>query len=311
VVVPILRESAPHRQYVTLPEAGANVDIHDTGNINRFSVKNHTEENLFIRFGTIFKGDTQERALVRSAVVFAGSKAEVEVRCVHASKGIHRGAKNVHAGYTPLEMDQVLYGSCFSTSSQSEYWSTVHRVSSTMVSSRLHTPTDSMSSIRESSGFLNDMVEEPVLRDRHFSYTDDLAANMEVFSKNFDDVIRSIEMKENQAGFALITPAGVETIETFDSPLSWKAIHTDAVRRVGQKLVNQEDLSAFEFKPERAKQAIRSVLSKPWKEKPIWEHKPNNGDPHVLITGLSADGYTGEVVEVDHRVIHLALVRMN
>src|SRR5215831_3864604 len=49
VVVPILRISAPHRQYVTLPEAGTSVDIHDTGSINRFSVKNHTEENLFIR----------------------------------------------------------------------------------------------------------------------------------------------------------------------------------------------------------------------------------------------------------------------
>ena len=168
-----------------------------------------------------------------------------------------------------------------------------------------------MSSIRQGSRFLNDIVEETALHNQPFACRDDLAANEEAFSKNFDDVIRSVEMKENQAGFALITPAGVETIETFDSPLSWKAVHTDAMKRVGQKLVNQKHLSAFEFKPERAKQAIRSVLSKPWKEKAIWEHKPNNGDPHVLITGLSADGYTGEVVEVDHRVIHLALIRMN
>jgi hypothetical protein len=352
VVVPIIRQTAAHRQYITLPEAGNEVDIHDTGRIDRFAVKNSTKENVFIRFGTIFKGNTQERALLRSAIVFAGFQAEVEVRCIHASRGIRQGAKTVHSGFTPLDFDQVVYGNGFRTSSQADYWNTVRAVSSSMAGNETRTPHEpsfrvslrnsevcsaqaaglrdsgvgrsrvaSMPEFREDSAMeasipedigsvFGQVIGESSLHSEPFTYSDDLAANMEVFARNFDDVIRAVEMKENQAGFALITPAGVETIETFDHSASWKAIHSDAVKRVGQKLVNQEDLSAFEFKPEKAKRAIRSVLSRNWKEKVIWEHKPNNGDPHVLITGLSADGYTGEVVEVDHRVIHLALIRM-
>jgi hypothetical protein len=69
--------------------------------------------------------------------------------------------------------------------------------------------------------------------------------------------------------------------------------------------------SVFEYHPDKAKDAVRSVLAKKFDEKAIWEHKPSDGDPHVRITGLSADAYTGEVVEIDHRVIHLCLLKTN
>jgi hypothetical protein len=352
VVVPIVRETAAHRQYVTLPEAGSNVEIRDTGRIDRFEVKNHTEENVFIRFGTIFKGNTQERALLRSVVVFPGAKAEVEVRCVHASKGIRPGAKTAYSGYTSLDYDQRIYEGNFGTgrANQAHVWNTVEAVSAAMFgrstcvsgtsaaehysrlyrhsrspvsAAALRAPMASASigalvadAVREKVAgaaqkkWGRDTVEQSELNDEVFPYSDDFAANMEAFSRSFEDVIHAVERQENQAGFALITPSGVETIETFDSPLSWKAIHEDAVKRVGTKLLDQSSLSVFEYKPERAKDAIRAVLSQPFKEKVIWEHRPNNGDPHVLITGLSADGYTGEVVEVDHRVIHLCLIKV-
>jgi ARG/rhodanese/phosphatase superfamily protein len=310
VVLPILRETSIHRQYVTLPEVGENVDIRDTGRIDRFEVKNHTEENLFIRFGTIFKGDTQERALLRSAVILAGGKTDVEVRCVHASRGIRRNAKTQYGGYTPLDLDQRIYTAKFGTerASQPHVWNSVSRISA-MYSSLSGRPYARRASTDSDRLFDELRSREPVLGAVQFS--DDLAGSLEAFSKDFDDVIRSVEMQPNQAGFALITHTGVETIETFDSPLSWKTIHEDAVKRVGTKLVDQTVASVFEYHPEKAKDAVRSVLAKRFDEKVIWEHKPLNGDPHVRITGLSAEAYTGEVVEIDHRVIHLCLLKTN
>ena len=35
------------------------------------------------------------------------------------------------------------------------------------------------------------------------------------------------------------------------------------------------------------------------------ENKPSNGDPHFSLTGLSAKGWTGEVFELNGKVIHL------
>jgi hypothetical protein len=328
VVVPILRKTAAHRQYVTLPEAGSNVDIRDTGRIDRFEVKNHTEENLFIRFGTIFKGATQERSLLRSALVFPGAKVEVEVRCVHASRGIRPGTKTSYGGYTNLDYDQRIYAENFGTgkATQAHVWRTVDAVSASMFQGggssgtlnrdqRIRAESAPSWTSRIGRGYGWTPTATPPrggaqAESEASPYGDDFASNLDAFTRNFEDVIRSVEMQEDQSGFALISSSGVETVETFDSPLSWKAIHEDAVKRIGAKLIDQPSLSVFEYKPEKAKEAIRAVLSKPFREKVIWEHKPNNGDPHVLITGLADDGYTGEVVEVDHRVIHLCIIKM-
>lgn len=64
IVVPVLREGAPPRYYITLQEAGNKVDITDSGEVNRVNIKNNTGERVFVRNGTIFKGDLpQERAV--------------------------------------------------------------------------------------------------------------------------------------------------------------------------------------------------------------------------------------------------------
>jgi hypothetical protein len=140
---------------------------------------------------------------------------------------------------------------------------------------------------------------------------DDLASHCENFSKTFDDVTAKIRWVENQAGFALLTNNGVETIETFDSPFSWKAIHEDAVKRLGSRVLGKDEEGVFDYKPERAKALIRKVLAGKFTENLIYEHRPSNGELHVLILGLSGDRYVGEVVELDGRVIHVMLIRQS
>jgi len=309
VVVPILRETASKRQYITLSETDK-VDVVDTGSINRMKVTNLSTENVFIRSGTIFKGQTQERALMRSAVAFAGRDMEVEVRCIHASRSIRPGAKTSHAGYTPIEFDSGVYRTGFRPADQSAVWA---RASS--VSSAYHV----MSSSRISSGrsasprvpTAQVPASTPGAFDVAIPRVDDLTSHYERFTKTFDDVTARIRWVENQAGFALLTDNGVETIETFDSPLSWKAIHEDAVKRLGSRVLGKDEEGVFDFKPERAKALIRKVLAGKFTENLIYEHRPSNGELHVLILGLSGDRYVGEVVEVDGRVIHLMLIRQS
>jgi hypothetical protein len=78
----------------------------------------------------------QERALVRSHVILAGTENDrLEVRCVHASKPTHAGAKAFYAGYAPLEMDQKIYGRGFSTPSQQYVWSCVSSVTASYMAS--------------------------------------------------------------------------------------------------------------------------------------------------------------------------------
>ncbi|PYV62230.1 MAG: hypothetical protein DMG97_40895 [Acidobacteria bacterium] len=73
----------------------------------------------------------------------------------------------------------------------------------------------------------------------------------------------------------MITESGCKTIELFDVPASWEALHKDAVKRMGTELLRGPDnTSVFEYKPENAVNAVRSVLALPFKSNLIYEHKP-------------------------------------
>jgi len=139
--------------------------------------------------------------------------------------------------------------------------------------------------------------------------TDDLKQNFDEFARNFDQLLSKARLHDNQAGLALITEKGCKTIEVFDLPASWEAIHKDSVKRMGTELLRESDnTSVFEYKPENAINAVRKVLGLDYKTNLIYEHKPSNGEPHVAIFGLTASRYVGEVVELDGRVMHLTLL---
>jgi hypothetical protein len=347
-VVPILRETDLDRNYVTLPEAQDKAKITDAGPVNELRISNPSKDNLYLRFSTVFAGAMQERTLIRSHVILAGAEnVKLEVRCVHASKPTRAGAKATYAGYAPLEMDQKIYGRGFSTPSQQYVWSCVSSTTANYMA-RAQSARSSPSGSTERSS-LTDTTREPrkasYQRSRASSNTtsvgtvtftpyqsdvsladarrlltaaldkmslgrnsDDLYSNIQAFNQTFEHVIRSVELQPHQAGYALVSNLGVETIESFDQEDSWRAIHSDAVKRIGTKLVDQKR-KTFIFNPEVAHSEVRDVLSLDFEEKEIYRHKSNNGDPDIVITGLAATGYNGEVVEVGGRVIHLAILR--
>lgn len=140
--------------------------------------------------------------------------------------------------------------------------------------------------------------------------SDDLRAHFDHFASSFAAVLSKARLHDHQAGIALITDRGCQTIELFDVPVSWEALHKDAVTRMGTELLRGPDeTNVFEYKPERAVDAARKVLGLDYAHELIWEHKPANGEPHVAIYGLTAQPYVGEAVEIGGDVAHLVLLR--
>lgn len=324
VVLPILRSTSVKRHYITLPET-KDVQIADTGSINKMRFTNKTSENVFVRSGTMLKGSTQERAITRSAILFPGSTVELECRCIHQTRGIQHNATVNYSGITPLKFDQMNYRASYAARSQSDYWSNAESFTSCLYKSteeahardprRPRIPRRSRA-LRPRAASLNterlglppigDFVEDSAFNFRQ----DDLASNFDEFSKTFADLLAKVKLHRNQVGLGLITDKACETIELFDLDQSWKAMHEDAVKRVGSDVAKPDLSGVFEYKQEKAVEAVKKVLGVGFDQKVIYEHRASNGEPSVAVIGLSNEKYTGEIVELDGRVMHLVLLRM-
>jgi hypothetical protein len=353
-VLPIIRETSVKRQYITYPETDK-VSVVDSGSISKMKVSSVSTDNVFIRSGTIFKGGTQERTIVRSAIIFSGKTMDIEVRCVHATRGINTGAKVGYGGITPMSFDSANYTEGFRAQDQHTTWANVQNYTQSLHKSSQRPPlrpserrpmhpmrqaptgarslrsmssrpsssparrtlfssfADNTSHLSDESAFIGYVGEATgaASLDSDFSSNaglDDLHSAQLEFAKSFDDILSKITPIENQTGLALINHNGCQTIETFDVPMSWSSLHTDAVKRVGSHQINQND-SVFEYKPENAVRAVQSVLAQEYTTNLIYEHKPSNGEPYVAINGLTSREFVGEVVELDNRVIHLLLTK--
>jgi hypothetical protein len=325
VLLPILRETTLKRQYVTFPETEKCL-IFDTGRIDEMEARNESGENVFIRSGTLFRGSTQERALQRSAVIFSGQKGMLPVRCVHRSRGITGGSKVVYGGLTPLNLDKSNYHSGYKFKDQGETWANVQKTNMLRSAevekkrsgseNRKYTGQSVNQTMGETVGSMWD-ADMPITSAgaTHCDYfmhepkQDDLASNLDHFALNFEEILSKVKLEKNQAGIALITDGGVETIEIFDHADSWKALHESAVKRMGAELVKEDPESVFEFKPKHAVSMVNKVLALAWARNLILERRPEGGEPKLVITGLTSGEYVGEVVELNDQVIHLTFLK--
>lgn len=328
VVLPIIRTQYDPRNYLTYPETDR-VQVKDTGSIGFMEATNtHADTNVFIRSGTIFTGNTQTRALHRSAVLLPGKAVRLDVHCIYQSKPISGGAGVKYGGLTSHDFDSKVYNHGFVPKSQSDYWAAAHEESSKYMRLSGKSPEprragglrfrsaprphgyQSMSSLRDSlmdrmasdeaNITANAMAEEKT--------SDDLAGNIDSFAETFDSVLSKVKCVENQAGLALINQLGVETIELFDHPGSWSALHSAAVKRLGSNIVQKDDESVFQYKPEVARKLVTKVLALDWEKNKILEHD-GKGGTSFKIWGLSSDGYVGEIVEINGQMVHLVILK--
>ena len=313
IVLPILRKTAAHRNYTTFSEVEAEVFLTDTGMIDRVHAKNGTDQTVLIRSGMILKGKTQERVVVKSAVLAPGQEQDIEVRCVHASRPISKQADMKYGGYVPDNLTRTIITTAGSTD-QGVIWNEVRgatacyfsiqgRGSSMGIPHQTYTAVDGDSIIAENAAAIVHGGEYVV------PASDDLFGSISKFAAGMADKLGKITRLDNQAGMALLTENGCETLEAYDVPQSWEAMHEAAIARSGETLFRMDEDSAFEYKPERAVGQVQTVLRQEYDQRVLYEHRPSNGEAHVRIVSLTGPTHVGQAVEIDKRVAHLILVR--
>jgi len=285
-VVPILRRNAALRDYVLLQEIQdkMNVDITDTGSIGAAQIKNPTDKNVFIRNGTLLKGTTQERAVVTGFILLPGKTEQIEVQCVHASKGIRPGAFFAAAGVAPRPVMKSLVA----RRSQAETWSAVgHATRSYM--------------LLAASG-PSQYPELPV--------SDDLVGVLERTQK-FRDEVENVLKKvpgdlNDQVGIAIIDLKGVVGLEIFNHPDSWSAFSKSVVRSYADVLA-EKGSELFEMKLEKVKEAVIAFIQKLAETPGDVVYKNECSTTHAL----KGKEVAGEYTTLNTKMIHLVAFRID
>ena len=285
IAVPILQIEKSDRNYILLSES-KKMFLKDTGEINIAEARNDGDINVFIRKGTMLKGDTQHRAIVYSVVVPPHQVFYPEIRCIYQSKGIRAGAVYSSSGYTPRNVTSTLQHD------QGTVWKSVSDYSSN------HYETLSGNMPNLSSAFL--MTSE--------ISSDDLTGYQEKIS---DDVIISA-MKNvpadvaNQIGIVILDAEGVQGFEMFDHPDSWKALSKTIIRNYAD-ILSKPVPEYYTFDLEKIKEHVINFLTELISTSANVVFDLGN----VQTFSFNTSQHTGEYTLLDAELIHFMALRQS
>ena len=220
--IPLIMKGAPGREYVLIQEVRDKVKLTDTGNINRSTATNKSGKTVFVRKGTLLKGNTQNRGVVIGTVLFPNDIKDVNIQCVHRTSGIVAGASfATMSTIAPRLVEQAF----LNYSGQIATWSAV------------------ASDTRR----LNDMAVQ-----NFETASDNLIGAVEVlsggggrFKEEIEKTLEKIPASlNNQVGMVVIDSKGVYGVELFDHPDSWKAF-SDSVARNYVDLLTEKGKGLF------------------------------------------------------------------
>lgn len=314
-LLPILRVSSSKRKYILLSEA-KKVNIKDTGQINKLLIENNEKRPVYIRMSEIFTGGSQERMATRSYIVMPREKITIDVRCIHASKGINAGVSMTSSSVAPSVFDSYCCSAGFKMRNieQREIWKSVDNVAHILSCSISDLSSDDTGNVGKDSMVYDERtpgsgldradLEEGTTTNVPFPiFTDDLKGNMDKFSDQIKNILQKVPYFENQVGVSLIDLQGISAIECFDLKDSWKKFKDEIIKKEGDKISKQQKKSPFEYKENRAKDFLKIVLKANYEEKTLFKSKD------WRIIGLKNENYSGEIVELKDKPIHLTLVR--
>lgn len=306
VIVPILKTgNIEERDYITIEEVkGQGVEFKDSGHIDKVIIKSSVSKPIFIRSGTILKSQgTQPRAVESSIVVMPQEEngkpgeQEIQVRCIHASKGIHAGTKFVYGGDVPLEVRSAL----LSRSGQSGTWDAVKGVTHRFAAYRLSSHAYGQSYGRSNRIGLGSFAAS----------NDNLVGIMEEvdqFTGNIDEILKKVPLFEDQVGAAFLDLKDVVGIELFDAPKSWEAIHKEVEKRLGESVTKEEEKTFFKPDYEQVKPLIFQFLKKLIDSEKIETFK---GGDIYSVTLLKGSDVIGEATSINGKVIHLVGMKID
>lgn len=273
VIIPILRMNAPKRDYTTLPEVKNKVKFRDTGGISKVDIKG-IDIPLFIRAGTILEGmGTQSRSPTHSIVVEPDIDVEVDVRCVHASHGIHGGSNFEYSGLAPREVVKSLH-----RGNQSDVWGSVNSYYMSMGAQARERPITM-------SNFSLKMDSLPEIKKAQ-----------QKLDKNLQDILKEVPVLENQIGAVIVGMKGVIGLESFDHPESWKAQYKEVIESYSDAI--SESTKLFTFDDKEIVGIVKSFFNK------ILDAQITAISPERTYT-IKFKGYIGEIVKMNSHIIHM------
>lgn len=291
-VVPVLRSLDEEPGYIVLSKT-KNIEIIDTGSINRIKITNNENLPVYIRTGEVFKGSTQERASVRSFIVMPKETLEIDVNCIHHFKGIIGGTKFRSGGYVP-ERDSLYLNNMYkgnkSFNFQSLSWSADNEYTTKVKKCTSH-------------AFFTARASSPDLESIKTIQSDDIVRTRDEVNKVLNDVLKKVPLFDNQIGIILIDKDGFHSLDCYDLHSSWKDVKEAIIGKESISITSDiDDEGVFQYKPEKAHLSIKAILEKGFEKKIIH-------DSGYEVIGIKYNKYVGEVVLLDGNVIHLLITR--
>jgi len=275
-VIPILRRNPAERSYVLIQEVQDKVIIEDTGSIGRARVKNQTGKNVFIRKGILLKGLTQARGVTVGTVILPEMSKELEIQCVHASRGIRAGARLVEAGIAPRRVEK----SFLRRASQHDTWTAVGADSHARYS---------MAALPTGFGRVSD----------------DLVGALEQTTRFKDEIEEALKKipadRMDQVGVAILDIRGVMGVEFFDHPDSWRAFSISIIRNYADVLTQETPSDLYEIKMDKVASAVLAFLQKLAEAKETVVAEVEGSKTYALDGEVAV----GEYTTISEKMIHL------
>jgi hypothetical protein len=328
-VVPLLRDTEVERPYRLPSEVGKELKIKDLGSIDKVEITNRSEFDVLMKAGFVVVGATQSRALAVSQVIMAGERVEADCVCVYASKGIRAGQDVAVESYSPLPVRRAIRRSysytpggfvnrgphqrgasfrraafSYGRGTQSDVWGGVKSASKGYASAAQNLAqavADGGGEIQTFGGFMTtvDRVDTSWL-----TPADDLAGRLAESRDKFKAALKETPHNERQVGMCLLALNGLESLECFEHPDSWKALRDSILESESDKIADITDQdSVFEFKADKAKAMIRQLLTTPFEESVAID----KDSTQTFI--LQSEKVTGEVVTLNSQPIHCAFMK--
>jgi len=290
VAIPIIATRFAERPYLVYEEVRDKIMVSDTGRINMLRVKG-IDRATFIRPGTIFEGQgTQSRAVNHGTIIQPEKEAEIEVRCVHASYPVHQGRQLKYAFDAPIPVVRVLVADA----GQHSTWSAVSNwISNWTAKTRVSFTAPTVT---------------PDGQTYTITFTDDLASyskSLEQFNNKVKAVIQHFPILKDQVGVAIINIEGVQGIEVFDHPDSWRAAASSVAKKYSDILVEEDKAGLYSIDVSKAK----TVLAK-WLEglREAEETVVQRGDAWKTVR-IETEKALGEYTAINERIIYMLALK--
>lgn len=276
--IPIIMKGAPDREYVLIQEVRDKVELTDTGNINRSTATNKSGKTVFVRKGTLLKGNTQNRGVVIGTVLFPNEVKDLNIQCVHRTSGIVTGASfAAMPTIAPRGVEQAF----INYSGQGETWSAV----------------------ANDTRRLNAMAVRNVVsaNDNLIGVIEELSSGIGGFKEEIEKTLEKIPATlNNQVGMVVIDSKGVYGVELFDHPDSWKAF-SDSVARNYVDVLSEKGKGLFSINLEKtvpvAREFIKALVNS--------EQTVLDQEKTAKTCSLTGKGLVGEYTSLNETVIHL------